>query len=83
LIYDLKRKYGIYYDLETVEEIKLEFGHTSAEGESIFCEAEEEYQTLWKDYFKHVNIESRKNTKLHLQHVPKRYWKHLTEKSCD
>ena len=80
LIYDLKRKYGIYYDLETVEEIQLEFGHTWAGGESVFCEAEEEYQTLWKDYFKHVNIESRKNTKLHLQHVPKRYWKHLTEK---
>ncbi|MEB0249591.1 DUF4130 domain-containing protein [Mucilaginibacter sp. 5B2] len=23
---------------------------------------------------------SRKNTKLHVRHIPKRYWKHLTEK---
>ncbi|RZK75384.1 MAG: DUF4130 domain-containing protein, partial [Pedobacter sp.] len=23
---------------------------------------------------------SRKNTKLHVRHVPKRYWKYLTEK---
>ena len=80
LIYDLKRKYGIYYNVETVEEITIEFANSSTADELMFCEAEEEYQTLWKDYFKHVNIESRKNTKLHLQHVPKRYWKHLTEK---
>ncbi|HEY0056421.1 MAG TPA: TIGR03915 family putative DNA repair protein [Pedobacter sp.] len=79
LIYDLKRSYGIYYDLETVQEVTLEVSESSGD-QSIFCEEEEEYQTLWKDYFKHVNIESRKNTKLHLQHVPKRYWKHLTEK---
>ncbi|TXD94923.1 DUF4130 domain-containing protein [Gillisia hiemivivida] len=26
-------------------------------------------------------MKSRKNMKLHLQHVPKRYWKYLTEKS--
>jgi probable DNA metabolism protein len=80
LIYDLRRKYGIYYNLETVHEVSLEFSDASNSTESLFCNAEEEYQTLWKDYFKHVNIQSRKNTKLHLQHVPKRYWKHLTEK---
>ncbi|HEX8376348.1 MAG TPA: TIGR03915 family putative DNA repair protein, partial [Pedobacter sp.] len=79
LIYDLKRSYGIFYNLETVEEVTFEVSE-SAGDQSIFCEEEEEYQTLWKDYFKHVNIESRKNTKLHLQHVPRRYWKHLTEK---
>ena len=33
------------------------------------------------EYFKSTNIKSRKNMKLHLQHVPKRYWKYLTEKS--
>ncbi|RZL34744.1 MAG: DUF4130 domain-containing protein, partial [Pedobacter sp.] len=43
-------------------------------------EKEELYTHLWKDYFKSTNIESRKNTKLHVQHVPKRYWKYLTEK---
>jgi hypothetical protein len=28
----------------------------------------------------HTNIKERKNDKLHVQHVPKRYWKYLTEK---
>ncbi|MGV3510094.1 MAG: TIGR03915 family putative DNA repair protein [Sphingobacteriaceae bacterium] len=80
LIYDLKRKYGIYYNLEKVEEVLMEF-FDKDESQSIFSDLEDDYQSLWKDYFKHINIVERKNTKLHLQHVPKRYWKHLTEKS--
>lgn len=78
LIYDLKRSYGIYYDLDTVEEVTLNFSDTG--NCSLFHEDEALYQNLWKDYFKHVNIKERKNDRLHLQHVPKRYWKHLTEK---
>lgn len=82
LIYDLRRKYGIYYNLSEVEEITFvsqEVRENEAES-SVFEEAEELYQTLWKDYFHHVNIQERKNTKLHLRHVPKRYWKYLVEK---
>ncbi|WP_207534260.1 TIGR03915 family putative DNA repair protein [Desertivirga arenae] len=82
LIYDLRRKYGIYYNLESVEEITFastEDWNTKGES-SVFEESEELYQSLWKDYFQHVNIQERKNTKLHLRHVPKRYWKYLVEK---
>jgi probable DNA metabolism protein len=84
LIYDIKRQYGIYYDLNTVEEIEINLSqklsaHTEFDSQ-IFHADEMLYQTLWKDYFKHVNITERKNTRLHVQHVPKRYWKHLTEK---
>ena len=83
LIYDLKRNYGIYYDLEKVDEVTLSFTNTVnvRSNESLFHQDEALYQTLWKDYFKHVNIKERKNDKLHLQHVPKRYWKNLTEKN--
>jgi probable DNA metabolism protein len=49
---------------------------------AIFDEKEELYQHLWQQYFKSVNIVSRKNTKLHIQHMPKRYWKYLTEKQA-
>ena len=42
--------------------------------------AETDYQELWKAYFKSVDIPERRNLKLHLQHVPKRYWKYLVEK---
>jgi probable DNA metabolism protein len=41
---------------------------------------EKNYQNLWRKYFEHVNIKERKNMKLHIQHVPKRYWSLLTEK---
>lgn len=84
LIYDLKRNYGIYYDLEKVDEVTLNCTdniHAGSDEVSLFHQDEALYQTLWKDYFKHVNIKERKNDKLHLQHVPRRYWKHLTEKN--
>lgn len=83
LIYDIRRKYGIYYDQEKVEEITLNFSDDTRSGaavKEVFHDSETLYQELWKDYFKHVNIPSRRNIKLHVQHVPKRYWKHLIEK---
>jgi probable DNA metabolism protein len=83
LIYDLRRKYGIYYDLSKVETITLEFTPGNQGGRHItisFDEKEHLYQRLWQDYFKSVNIQSRKNMSLHLRHVPRRYWKLLTEK---
>jgi probable DNA metabolism protein len=86
IIYDLKRNYGLYYDLEKVEEIKLESTESvnlNQLGEGAHDEQESLYAVLWKDYFKSTNIVSRKNTKLHIRHVPKRYWKYLTEKQLD
>jgi probable DNA metabolism protein len=79
IIYDLKRGYGIFYNQILVEEITLQWTESCNDG-NLFAEDEGAYQTLWSDYFEHVNIPERKNLKLHLQHVPKRYWKHLNEK---
>ncbi|SHG87362.1 TIGR03915 family putative DNA repair protein [Flavobacterium defluvii] len=86
LIYDTKRKYGIYYDLENTTSVQLEFNANSTSSKflaEISDDNEEFFQNLWRQFFKSVNIESRKNTKLHLQHMPKRYWKNLTEKIPD
>lgn len=83
IIYDLKRKYGLHYNLETVEEITIDFAsevNQKNPGLLLMDEKEELYSLLWKDYFKSANIVARKNTKLHVKHVPKRYWKYLTEK---
>lgn len=82
MIYDIKRSYGLYYDLRDTEFISMEFSDvkSAANVAASFNEDEEVYQHLWKNYFKSVNIASRKNTKLHVRHIPKRYWKHLTEK---
>ena len=83
VIYDLKRHYGIFYDLEEVDIIELalpENFDATQTSPDFFASEELEFQTLWQDYFKSTNIESRKNLKLHIQHVPKRYWKYLSEK---
>ena len=42
LIYDVRRKYGIYYDLDYVEMVSLNLKDIQ----------HHEYQTLWNDYFK-------------------------------
>ena len=83
LIYDAKRKYGIYYDLQQTTEVQLNFNADVAQGNniaSVYTDDEEMYQQLWQQYFKSVNIAARKNTKLHIQHMPRRYWKFLPEK---
>ena len=83
LIYDAKRKYGIYYDLQQTTEVQINFNDDVAKGNniaSVYTEDEEMYQQLWQQYFKSVNIAARKNTKLHIQHMPRRYWKLLPEK---
>lgn len=82
IIYDIKRHYGIFYNLQTVEEIQMDIDISllKKSKQHLLDEQEVLYADLWKNYFKSTNIVARKNTKLHTQHVPKRYWKYLTEK---
>lgn len=83
LIFDSKRKYGILYDLKEVHVVEpTSFAQTStalSPGISLH-EDEKKFQELWKQYFKSVNIKERKNMALHVRHMPKRYWRYLTEK---
>lgn len=79
IIYDTKRAYGIFYDLNQVETIFLE-NFSLQNVLNNLATPEINYQKLWKGYFKSTNIHERVNPKLHTQHVPKRYWKYLTEK---
>ncbi len=84
-IYDRRRGYGIHYDGKNVSEVTIDFteSNRSKHGPlptSLLAEEEMQYQALWQGYFKNTSIASRKNTKLHIRHVPRRYWKHLTEK---
>ncbi len=83
LIFDTTRKYGIYYDLNFVEIITFEdlTGISTKILKDNYSDQEIDFQKLWNTYYKNVNIKSRKNTKLHLQHLPKRYWKYLIEKN--
>lgn len=83
VIYDIKRKYGYYYDMKTVEEITLDDDTHLLSGkldEALMAEDEKLFQDLWKGYFKAMTIKERINLKLQRQHMPKRFWKLLTEK---
>ena len=73
----------MFYDLDKVDIVNMNFpvGFDFTKTDSdYFAEQEFEFQKLWQDYFKSTNISSRENMKLHIRHVPKRYWKYLSEK---
>jgi len=83
LIYDTRRHYGIFYNQQKIDFITfVEKDHQKLKqlSKEILAADEPDYQVLWKSYFESVNIPERNNKKLHLQHVPKRYWKYLSEK---
>lgn len=84
LLYDLKRNYGAYYDKKTVEEVELTSSeinrHTGQVSDNVLNEGDALYQTLWKSYFENISIKERKNLRLQRQHMPRRFWKYLTEK---
>ena len=83
VIYDIKRKYGLYYDLNNLEVMEMDFPDNfnfSNTDSDFFADEEFNFQKMWQDYFDSTNIKERKNMKLHVQHVPKRYWKYLSEK---
>jgi probable DNA metabolism protein len=85
MIYDTRRRYGLYYDGHTTATVSISFDE-SVDAQNIahtYAPTEAAYQALWQQYFKSVNIAARKNTKLHVQHMPRRYWKNLPEKQPD
>ena len=84
LIYDSRRRFGLYYDTQRVSTVQINFSTVTADGKdvsAVYDDSEGLYQQLWKQYFRSVNIAARKNTKLHIQRMPRRYWKFLPEKS--
>lgn len=82
IIYDATRDYGLHYDLHEVHIIEFKFaeGMSALHTSGAIDDKEPLYQLLWRQYFSSVNIKERKNTRLHLQHMPRRHWKYLPEK---
>lgn len=73
-IHDLQRNIAVFYNKR--EWIVKDF---IIEDDIIVGEDEDEYQDLWKAYYKHISIESRKNLRLKKNYMPMKYWKHLVE----
>jgi len=84
VIFDTRRKYGYFYDLDKVAEITFASSHINAVNgnidDEIRAEDDLQFRELWKNYFTSLTIKERINRKLHLQHLPKRFWKYLPEK---
>jgi len=82
LIYDTKRSYGYYYDLNEITEITLtdeDFLEGGKLDEKMLAEDEKMFQTMWKFYFKALTIKERINRKVQRQNMPRRFWHYLTE----
>ena len=80
VIFDTVRKRGLYFDgKETAEVLSdddiLPSGMDAERTDDQAC------RQLWKTYFAAVNIAERRNPKLHLRHLPRRYWEYLPEKN--
>src|SRR6218665_3178144 len=83
IIYDRKRNYGISYEqaCESISEVVIDFSEKPVNGLAVYDPEEERSRELWRNYSRSVNIAARKNPKLHLRHIPRRYWKYLVEKT--
>ena len=84
VIYDSRRDKGILYKKPEIHEIILSDKQFNAITGDILQQAKAEdedlYRSLWKAYYKAINIPERKNTRLMLRLLPRRYWKYLPEK---
>ena len=93
LIYDLRRQYGYYYDLHTLQQVTFDINDdvfSSPQQASFFQNGrlpeelmdtnEKLFQQLWKSYFKAIAIKERFNPVKLRKDMPVRYWKYLTEK---
>ncbi|MGD9977310.1 MAG: TIGR03915 family putative DNA repair protein [Bacteroidales bacterium] len=84
IIYDTGRNYGFFYDLKSTSEFKFAeslIDPATGKIDPSFMDKDEQlFQDLWKGYFKSMCIRERINPKLHMQLLPKRFWKYLTEK---
>ena len=84
VIYDVKRKYGIWYDKVKVQEVvfdKPAFDLTAGYIRNQVRDHDEDYyRTLWQHYYNAINILERQNHKQMKAFMPRRYWKYLPEK---
>ena len=82
LIYDLHRRYGMYYDRKAVSTVQIQFSDAEGnEGLPVYDESEGLYRELWKRYFRTAKMGAPKNTRLHIRQMPRQYWKPMVKRS--
>jgi len=87
VLYDLTRDYGVRWDGTRHTPVTLDAALVArlrahpAAADEIVSAAELQYQALWRAFFKNVSVAGRKNLRVQRQHMPRRYWRLLVEKS--
>ncbi len=74
IIHDPSRKLALLYN--TKEYTIIEAKHLKI---TSIPEEERYYQDLWKCFYHSIGIKERKNSKLRMQFMPKKYWQDLIE----
>jgi probable DNA metabolism protein len=73
IIRDLTYKKALIYNTENAIIVDITDGEMASQ-------INDEYEDLWRTYFKSMTIKERINPRLQMQHMPQKYWKHLIEK---
>ena len=76
IIYDEKRKIYALYDLKNISffnEKDVVSLNLTLENNEIF------YENLWKTFFETISIKQRKNKKVQMNFMPRKYWKNMIE----
>ena len=76
IIYDARRNIAALYRKKDCIFTSVHINSTL-----IFKNTDTFMEELWKEYFRIIAIDERKNEKLQMHFMPKRYWKHLPEKN--
>ena len=71
VIADLRRDKAVIYNGERGEFFKFEMNEN--------LKSQDAYVDLWLSFYDAVAIDERKNEKLRMQNMPKKYWKNLPE----
>ncbi len=76
IIHDLKREIALMYNTKdvTITPLSIEKGE-----ELTASSLNDNFEELWKQFYKSVNIVERENPRCQKRMMPVRYWKHLTE----
>ena len=87
LLYDVRRRYGYYYDQREVTRVTFEddaslpFDLRTGQLSADLLSADDQlFQHLWRTYFKAICIRERLNPRKQLNDMPRRYWAYMTEK---
>jgi probable DNA metabolism protein len=74
IIHDVKRNIASVYN-----KLSLEITEMNNDIYNSLKDYNDEFEDLWRNYFKSTSINERTNLKLQKRSMPKRYWNNLTE----